>query len=67
MTPDPDELPFQRQVIYTTRPCLKCRKDFQSEGKHNRICERCERQNKTESSIRVIVDHHQRRKGVHGE
>lgn len=26
-----------------TRPCLCCRKDFRSEGAHNRLCEYCRR------------------------
>jgi len=24
-----------------TRPCLRCRQPFQSEGKHNRLCGPC--------------------------
>jgi len=64
MTPDPDELPFRRQITYTTRPCLKCQKDFQSEGKHNRICEKCDRQNTKIDNLRVVSDKHQTRKSI---
>ncbi len=67
MTPDPDDLPFKRQVIYTTRTCLKCNQDFPSEGKHNRICDRCNRQNSTVDNLKVVSDKHQPRKSIGGD
>lgn len=33
--------PKTRPKPGTVRPCLCCRKDFLSEGAHNRLCNRC--------------------------
>lgn len=32
---------FDELVPTETRPCLRCRKPFESEGNHNRLCYAC--------------------------
>lgn len=59
-----DEPRSKRQVIYTTRACLKCNEDFESAGSYNRICERCNRQNIKVDNLRIVSDKHQPRKGI---
>lgn len=35
------KLEINKVVIKTTRACMCCRKDFMSEGNHNRMCVSC--------------------------
>lgn len=35
-----------RAASFTTRPCITCRKPFESEGIHNRMCGHCRNQHR---------------------
>lgn len=39
------------KVVYTTRKCLKCGRNFKSEGAHNRLCGHCNLQNSTSREL----------------
>ena len=44
----PDENRYRKydtKRTYKLIPCLKCRKNFKSEGKYNRLCDPCRREN----------------------
>jgi hypothetical protein len=37
------------------RPCLRCQKEFRSEGVHNRLCGRCRSMDESEQSVRPAI------------
>jgi len=36
---------FDEPAVTVTRPCLRCRKPFESEGAHHRLCYPCASEN----------------------
>ncbi len=39
--PEPARIRYVNQAAATVRPCLRCRKPFESSGPSNRMCDRC--------------------------